>query len=471
MMREFIKKEIHDHMTSLKFVFTLLLCVILILLAVYTGINNYQTELKEYNLATELNKKNLENQPNYYTLASTGTKINKPPVVLSTIVTGIQDATGRIATVNATFDPNLVDSKFNSNPIFAIFGTLDLTFIVKLVLSLFAILFTYDIIVGEKEKGTLKLALSNNVPRVQLILGKAVGGFISLLIPLLISILLSLIILAVYPDISLTEDDWIRIILIFLLFFLYLLVFFSLGILISSRTGRSSTSFLVLLFIWVTSVAIIPKAAVMISGQVIPVQSIHEITAKKDAYLQQVQSEAMEERRKYIRDNPMPQTPEEINLWREKVEKWGEQLRERLLEKIDLQNAAFERDYQTKLNKQQKFAVNLSRISPSSALMYSVMSLARTGVSEHERFLTSLKDYKPLFTKWLNSKTAENPGHRAMLTESQDIRISDMPVLEFIPENLNNSVSRMIPDILMLVMLVIVFFTGAYVSFLRYDVR
>jgi hypothetical protein len=52
----------------------------------------------------------------------------------------------------------------------------DLMFIVKIVLSLFAILFTYDTIVGEKEKGTLKLALSNDVPRDRLILGKAIGG-------------------------------------------------------------------------------------------------------------------------------------------------------------------------------------------------------------------------------------------------------------------------------------------------------
>jgi len=89
---------------------------------------------------------------------------------------------GRVATVNVAFDPNLVDSKYESNPVFSIFGALDLTFIVKIILSLFAILFTYDAIVGEKEKGTLKLTLSNNVPRDRLILGKVIGGFISLLI-------------------------------------------------------------------------------------------------------------------------------------------------------------------------------------------------------------------------------------------------------------------------------------------------
>ena len=180
MLRDIIKKEIQDTITSPKFVFTFLLCAILILLSVYTGINNYQAELKEYNAAVALNKKNMESQPNYPVLAQIGIKVEKPPQVLGTIVSGVQEATGRVATVNIANDPNLIDSKYSSNPIFAVFGNLDLTFIVKIVLSLFAILFTYDAIVGEKEKGTLKLALSNKVPRDRLILGKAVGGFISL---------------------------------------------------------------------------------------------------------------------------------------------------------------------------------------------------------------------------------------------------------------------------------------------------
>ena len=34
---------------------------------------------------------------------------------------------------------------------------LDLGFIIKIILSLFAILFTYDAVCGEKELGTLKL--------------------------------------------------------------------------------------------------------------------------------------------------------------------------------------------------------------------------------------------------------------------------------------------------------------------------
>jgi len=108
MLFNIIRKEILDNINSPKFVFTFLLCTILILLSVYTGINNYRAELREYNAAVALNKKNLENQPNYQALAGLGTKITRSPQVLGTIITGIQDAVGRQATVNIAYDPSLI---------------------------------------------------------------------------------------------------------------------------------------------------------------------------------------------------------------------------------------------------------------------------------------------------------------------------------------------------------------------------
>lgn len=469
MLRDIIAKEIQDTIMSPRFIFTFLLCTILILLSVYTGINSYLAEQKEYSAAIALNKKNLESQPNYITLATTGTKINKRPVVLSTVVSGVQEAVGRVATVNVAFDPSLVDSKYSSNPVFAVFGALDLSFIVKIVLSLFAILFTYDAIVGEKERGTLKLTLSNRVPRDRLILGKAIGGFISLLIPLVIPLVLSLLILLIYPNVSLSGDDWGRIGLICVMFLIYLSVFFTLGLFVSTRTSRSSTSFLLLLFIWVTFVTIIPKAAVIVAARINPIPSVHEVTAQKDAYLQEIQKESFVEQQKFFREHPRPEKQEEIAKWNEEIRKWAEDIQQRLTAKIDEKNAAIERDYQTKMRVQQGLAVNLSRISPSSALMFSCMSLARTGISEHDRFLNSIKTYKPIFTKWINAKMMRtlNLGEG----EQPKPELSDMPQFEFKPERLSESVVRILPDLALMVFLIILFFIGSYVSFLRYDVR
>jgi ABC-type transport system involved in multi-copper enzyme maturation permease subunit len=468
MLRDIIKKEILDNITSPKFVFTFLLCTILILLSVFTGVANYRAEKKEYTASLALNKKNLESQPNIQSLIGIGIKVNKPPQVLGTVVSGIEEAVGRVAPVNPAYDPNLIESKYSSNPVFAVFGPLDLMFIVKIVLSLFAILFTYDAIVGEKEKGTLKLALSNDVPRDRLILGKAIGGYISLLLPLLIPLILGLLILLITPDISLGGQDWARLLLIFLMFFLYLSVFFSLGLFISARTSRSSTSFLVLLFVWVVFVMVIPKAAVITAGQVRPIPSVHEITAKKDAFLQQMQSEGQKAALEWVQKN-RADAQKDPKAFQDKYMKYVQDLNQEVTTKIDENNAAIERDYQQKKRAQQDLAVNLSRISPASALTFGSMTLARTGVDESDRFLASVRAYKPIYTKWINSKIA---GSINLQTgEFGKINLDDMPQHSYEPEWLSRSFVRTIPDFALLTVMIIVFFVGAYVSFLRYDVR
>jgi ABC-type transport system involved in multi-copper enzyme maturation permease subunit len=468
MLKDIIKKEILETIISAKFVFTFLLCAILILLSVYTGVSNYSADQKEFSAAVALNKKNLETQPSYLALSGLGTKINRAPQVLSAIASGVDEAVGRVATVNVAYDPNLVDSKYESNPIFSIFGALDLTFIVKIILSLFAILFTYDAIVGEKEKGTLKLTLSNKVPRDLLILGKVIGGFISLLIPLIIPLILSMLILLVYPNISITGQDWLRLLVMFLMFLLYLSVFFMLGLLVSARTSKSSTSFLVLLFIWVTLVTIIPKLAVVTAARLYPIPSVHEITAKKDAFLQQMQVEASKGVNNWTKENPA-KPGEDPKIQQDKFKKFLEAYQQELTAKIDENNAAFEREYQAKKLSQERLAINLSRISPASALTFSTISLARTGLDEHESFLASLRAYKPIFSRWLNSKMMKSLNLQTGQTGK--VVLDEMPQHKFEPETLSKSVARTLPDFGLMLFLIIVFFAGAYVSFLKYDVR
>jgi ABC-type transport system involved in multi-copper enzyme maturation permease subunit len=472
MLRDIIKKEILEGITSAKFVFTFLLCSILILLSVYTGITNYSAEQKEYATAVALNKKNMESQPNFLALGSLGTKINKPPQVLSTIAIGVSEAVGRVAKVDSSSDPNLVDSKYESNPVYSVFGALDLTFIVKIVLSLFAILFTYNAIAGEKEMGTLKLTLSNRVPRDRLILGKGIGGLISLLIPLIIPMILSLIILLGYPDINLSGQDWIRLMFMFLMFLLYLSVFFSLGLFVSARTHKSSTSFLILLFIWVVFVTIIPKVSVMVAAQIRPIPSVHEITAKKDAFLQQTLVEEQKVQMNYIKEN-MKKTGQTDQEFFEQYKKWGENNRKEYTAKIDSYNASLERDYQVKKQAQEQLAINLSRISPAAALMIGAMSLARTGPEEHARFLASVRIYKLAFAEWINTKLYRSINYNAMQTGEIGSKpiLDDMPQHKFEPESLAKSLGRILPDIGLMLFLIIFFFVGAYISFIKYDVR
>jgi hypothetical protein len=102
--------------------------------------------------------------------------------------------------------------------------------------------------------------------------------------------------------------------------------------------------------------------------------------------------------------------------------------------------------------------------------MFGAMSLSRTGIQEHERFLNSIKTYKPVFTKWVNEKMMRSLNFESG-GEQPKPELDDMPLHEFQPESLDRSFLRAFPDYLIMAVMILLFFAVAFVSFLRYDVR
>ncbi len=151
LLKTIIEKEIRNHLLSFKFTIIFILSTFLIIISLYTGAENYRSQLTEYNHAVNKSREEFEKRDDSSrrSLQWQGYTVHRPPSPLSTIVSGLEGNIGRNATVNSRSEPALTNAKFDTNPIFAIFGTLDLLFIVKIVLSLAAILFSYDMISGE----------------------------------------------------------------------------------------------------------------------------------------------------------------------------------------------------------------------------------------------------------------------------------------------------------------------------------
>ena len=60
---------------------------------------------------------------------------------------------------------------------------IDWGFVTAVLLSFMGILFTFDAISGEQERGTLRLMLANSISRNTVICGKFLGAFFSISIP------------------------------------------------------------------------------------------------------------------------------------------------------------------------------------------------------------------------------------------------------------------------------------------------
>jgi len=494
MLKDIIKKEILDHLLSSKFLLMFIICSALILLSVFMGISGYLLDKKEYEASVAAVREDFQALEAADGEFSPGTmRIYRPPQALKTIVNGVSDAAGRMSRPNNGGESYLEESKFGNNPDLTVSGALDLEFIVRMVLSLFALLFTFDAISGEKEKGTLKMALANNVSRARMIFGKAIGGYVSLMLPLLIPFLLGLVILSIYPGVVLTIGDWQRIGLIFLLFLLYLSVFFALGLFVSSLTARASTSFFALLALWAALVMVVPDLSALAAAQIRPVPDASEISMQKGLSTFQINEEldkawtkqTMELMRALKESKPSGSAA--LEQYRDGQEAL-EELRNGFTLKINEANARIDRDYQLRKEAQASLAKNLSRISPASGLTLGAAALAGTGVDEYGRFVESARNYSRTFRDWY-TKTNEqkrrdtirpgNPNPDGSPTFSVPMggllpvqeALASMPAHEFVQESLVRSLQRALPDFALMAVMTIIFFTGACIAFMRYDVR
>jgi len=461
MLRIIIRKEIQDSLASLRFVLTLILCTVTILFTVWAGAESYRRDMKNYAANESLNRKSLDGQTSYNLLIRTGVKINKEPEALESLVSGVKDIAGNTAWVADQHQTVLEGSKSGTNPFFAVFGGFDLTFVVSVIFSLLAFLYSYNTVSGEKEKGTLRLLLANQISRPTLILGKYIGRLISLLIPVLIPMLLGLIVLANYPDVSLNSEHWLRIFLLVVLYLLYVMCFFTLGVLSSSLVSSSSISLLISLLTWICFIALIPRASVNLAGLISPVASQSEITFQKEAIYRQIHAEIYRKDKVDVQVQEFRDTHPGNRNYGEVMEKLAGEERE----KKEAQFGLIDADYEAKKLHQQHLAADLARCSPASALMFGSMTLALTGPAEYDKFLQSAREYRTVFLSWITAKSMK------FLTEHEAFDLSDMPRYTSIRTSLAESVSSAIPDYLVLILLNILFFAGAYVSFLRYDVR
>ena len=132
MIGTIIRKEVVETLLGPKFIITFLISFILIITSVYSGYNLYESDRRWYVTAESSNVDRMQNLGSYGKLKDDGTKALREPERMSIFVKGVDSTVGRSAVVSD--DPSIVlrDSRNGLNPIFAVFGELDLAFIVKI---------------------------------------------------------------------------------------------------------------------------------------------------------------------------------------------------------------------------------------------------------------------------------------------------------------------------------------------------
>ena len=488
MLRTLILKELRAILASPKFAATFGVCSILMLLSVFIGIREYRTAVGQYDEALELAAQSLRTQPSWMGLTTTTYRAPDP---MQIFIPGVSNDVGRLSGINGSEDVKLKNSTYADDTIYALFRSIDFSFIVQVVLSLFAVLFTYDAINGEREGGTLQLTFSNPVPRSTYILAKLAGSWLALAVPLLVPVLLAVLLVMLY-GIPFGPDDWGRFGFFLVISLLFFTFFISLGVFISTLTQRPATSFLVSLAAWVTLVLIVPRLAVMAAGVADPVPSVAETEAGVDAFSKDRwdgQMKEMEARWQTRQEAMHGMSKEEREAYgREKEKEWSaddEAGRVSVQKDIDAFAVRVNEDLRNRKSHQEQLAFGFARVSPASAYQLASMSLAGTGVSLKSRYEDAMREYRTAFTRYVDRKQKETGGqggfritvdsrtgfHFSAPRERGTLDVGDLP--SFVPPvtRFGETASGAVIDAGLLAGFSLMAFAGSFLAFLRYDVR
>jgi len=476
MLKNIIRKEILNNILSSRFMVTFLLLVIIVLATSIILTNDYVRKQDEFSMRqSELNNYLRD----YAHFNRIGGVINpaQPPLAFYSLVRGI------------SLEMNI--EEFDNDPLPVMFPLIDLTFIVTILLSLIALLFSYDAICGEKEDGTLKLILSNKVSKANVLMGKTIGGTLTLLIPFTFSLGLSLVVILLNPRVSWKGSDWGALGLIFFAAALYVTLFYCLGILISSRHKSGSASIMTSLFVWVLFILVIPSLTPYVASffaktpsKITIDREVSRLTdVDRDALGRKLQKEKTDEVRKKYPNYPTAMLSREerqrriandpnFKLAYDEMsavveEAWAEANRIQG-EKVTM----IREDQNRKVERQTKMSVYLSLTSPLSSFTYLATDLSSTGMRNLKHFGRLRTSYNGIFGEYANKKMASlREADPTFNVWNSPVDVSDMPRFQYIDERLLDRFKAVLPFLTVLIVFNILFFSAAFFSFIRYDVR
>lgn len=407
-----VRKEILANLVSSKFYVVILLSTVLIATSFFVMARDFKGRLADYQI--------IRPEP--------GAPIAVlPPQPLSIFAKGLEDSLTRSFEV-ATTGIDVRAGQASGNVIFGFFPTPDLAYIIKVVLSLVALLFGFDAVSREKEEGTLKLTLANAVPRSSLLLGKWAGNFLSLAVPFLLAAGLGLTLMSFDPDLRLSGPELGRLIVILAAGLVYIALFLSLGLLVSSLVRRSATSLVVLLLVWAALVFVLPNLGTLLARQFVDVPSV----------------KALSEKRQQIWTREVLATYTDRGSWDERVAAMNEEF------------DRMEEDHRLKFERLVRLSRSINRVSPAASFMDAATEIAGTGIGEEMRLKAEVIRYKNL----------------ALPTLARDRTAKEAPAFSYRARTLTEVLANgSLVDLAWLVVLNVLLFAAGYVAFVRTDPR
>ena len=455
------KRELYDNLNSLRFALATLLLLALMLTNAIVYLREHPDRIQEYRTSVTDYWNVLTSRTNLYELAQKGPGfLYKQPSPLRFCAEGGEaflsgrvdagavywegrDLKGFWSLAYPSSTPNLTNVRPDVT-------TIDWGFIVGYVLSLIALLFTFDSISGERERGTLRLILANPMPRHTVLVGKFLGALMSIFMPFTLAVLINLFVISVSGDVHLDAEAWRRLSIIFIVAVFYAGLFIALGLLVSARVRQSAVSLVILLLTWVTFVVFIPNTLASIASGFSPAPMTFDEYWERGSQLHDKRSD------KYYAQGENPLSKSEfVTKDAEGHERLSQEHLTQQIAQIESVRAA-------------------TRVSPAALVQHLLESFAGTGFNRHVQFLENVKRYASQYREFVIDTDRADPDSPHIIGVREGM--SRKPVSpESIPKfkdtlSLSRDFDTAAIDLLLLALIVLVLMSGAYLAFVRVQV-
>lgn len=505
------KKDFLLNLLSVRFIIGFVLCLVVIPFTLVVGVDGYLNQVRICRVEQEQADENWKNVKEYSNIKPT---VVKEPSALSIFSKGINDNIGTKKNLRFGEVPLFLDGRAatRDNPFLNAFFSIDFATVIAILISLLALVFSYDAITREREDGTMKLTFTGQVSRITFLFGKLLGLLFTLLPILLFCYLLGCLIVVLNPNIAFSPADWGGIALLFLTSVIYMLVFILLGMFISSLTRSSSTSIIISLLCWIWFLFLIPGISSYLAQSLVKVtlydnvehsmaeldgEYQKELYDKRVAILSTFENPRMDFYNFTMRDDGAMQiyggAQKMVEVMRQTAA-WSEPRR------IDYADKkwAFQKKYQDELRRQQQVQQYLAWLSPSELFRQTTWKLCRTDADSYLRYMETIRNYRETFVsyykekKWFESiKYFTAQPFDVFFTEEQIAQqdlfnfdnsawqrsayepfdVSDVPRYVTPRFPLSSALNAALGRAVALLALVIVLLLATIASFMKYDVR
>lgn len=308
-----------------------------------------------------------------------------PPAPLAALAVGIGDLAPYWSTVGIYTLPSQPFTNTEiDNPLNLLAGNFDLAFALVFLFPLIVLALSYDLISGERQRGTLALALVQPVPLRRLLLAKlaARAGVV-----LALAIVLSVLALFVSgaelgaPGALSRLFLWIGVVAAYGLFW------FAAAVLVNALGRRSSWNALVLAALWLAICVVVPALLQLAAERTFPVPSRLELVSQQRRQENQASQRATELLKDFYGDHPELAPPGEVDASQFAARYYTVRL------ELDERLAPLVHEHERQLARQQGLVRRLGYLSPAVLAHETVLDLAGSGLARQTRFREQVRDH------------------------------------------------------------------------------